>query len=257
MVFGIISWKTLIFLCVGIFAANFVDAIAGGGGVISVPVYMLTGLPMQNVYACNKLTAAMGTTFASFKYIKEKAVNWVVAVISAVCAVIGARIATVIFMNTSSDTMKKIVVCVLPFAAAFLLLKRDFGEQSGFEELPKNKVYIISALTGLLVAFYDGLIGPGTGTIAMMIFSSVLKLDLKTSSGTAKVFNLASNWSSAISFMIAGYTIWPLALTTTVFSILGGRIGAALALKKGTKFIKIIMTVVIVMLLIKLAADIF
>lgn len=247
----------LIFLCVGIFAANFVDAIAGGGGVISVPVYMLTGLPMQNVYACNKLTAAMGTTFASFKYIKEKAVNWTAAVISAVFAVIGARIATVIFMNTSSDTMKKVVVCVLPFAAAFLLLKRDFGEQSGFEELPKNKVYIVSALTGLLVAFYDGLIGPGTGTIAMMIFSSVLKLDLKTSSGTAKVFNLASNWSSAISFMLEGYTIWPLALTTVVFSMLGGRAGAALAIKKGTKFIKVIMTVVIVMLLIKLASDIF
>lgn len=256
MVFGIISWKMLIFLCAGIFVANFVDAIAGGGGCISVPVYMLTGLPMQNVYACNKLTAATGTTFAALKYIKNKSIDWTVAIISAVFAIIGARIATVIFINTSSDTMKKIVICVLPFAAAFLLLKRDFGEHSGFEELPKKKVYLISALTGLVVAFYDGLVGPGTGTFAMMIFCSILKMDLKTSSGTAKVFNLASNWTSAISFMLEGYTIWPLALTTTVFSVLGARLGARLAIDKGSKFIKIMMTVVIVILLVKLIADI-
>ena len=246
----------LIFLCAGIFVANFVDAIAGGGGCISVPVYMLTGLPMQNVYACNKLTAATGTTFAALKYIKNKSIDWTVAIISAVFAIIGARIATVIFINTSSDTMKKIVICVLPFAAAFLLLKRDFGEHSGFEELPKKKVYLISALTGLVVAFYDGLVGPGTGTFAMMIFCSILKMDLKTSSGTAKVFNLASNWTSAISFMLEGYTIWPLALTTTVFSVLGARLGARLAIDKGSKFIKIMMTIVIVILLVKLIADI-
>jgi len=257
MFLGLISWKLVIFVCFGVFAAGFVDSIAGGGGCISVPVYMLTGLPMQNVYACNKLTAAVGTTFASINYIKNKSVNWLVAIISAVFAVIGARIASVIFINVSSDTMKKIVLIVLPFVAAFLLLRRGYGENSGFEELPKKKVWVIAALTGLFISFYDGMVGPGTGTFAIMIFSSVLKIDLKKASGTAKIFNLASNYSSAISFMAAGYTIWPLALLTTVFGIAGNVIGAKLALKYDAKFIRIMMSVAIVLLLFKLATDIF
>lgn len=255
MVLEILSAPMLMFVCAMMFLAGFVDSIAGGGGCISLPAYLFTGLPTQTAFACNKFTAACGTTFAASRYFANGAVNLKVSAASAVTSFIGALTASKIILWLDPSVFHKILVFALPFAAAFLLLKRDFGEHSGFENIPKRKVYFLAAAAGLVLGFYDGLIGPGTGTFAIAIFSGVLKFDLKTASGNAKILNVASSYASAISFMLAGLVIYRIALLTSVFGIAGNIIGSNLAIKKGAGFIRVMMTIVVVLLLSKLLLD--
>jgi uncharacterized membrane protein YfcA len=255
MLIETISTPMLFFVCAMMFLAGFVDSIAGGGGCISLPAYLFTGLPTQTAFACNKFTSACGTTFAALRYFANGAINLKVSAASAVTAFIGAVIASKIVLMLDPTVFQKLLVFVLPFAAAFLLIKRDFGEHSGFEDIPKSKVYFLAATAGLVLGFYDGLIGPGTGTFAIAIFSGVLKFDLKTASGNAKILNIASSYASAISFMVAGLVIYQIALLTAAFGIAGNIIGSNLAIKKGAGFIRIMMTVVVVLLLSKLLFD--
>lgn len=253
--FEMLSAPMLIFVCVMMFLAGFVDSIAGGGGCISLPAYLFTGLPTQTAFACNKFTSACGTTFAALRFFANGAVNLKVSAASALTAFIGAGIASKVVLILDPDIFHKLLVFVLPFAAAFLLIKRDFGEHSGFEALPKGKVYLLASAAGLFLGFYDGLIGPGTGTFAIAIFSAVLKFDLKTASGNAKILNVAAGYASAISFMLAGLVVYRIALLTAAFAIAGNILGSSLAIKKGAGFIRIMMTLVVVLLLGKLLFD--
>ena len=253
----LISTPMLIFVCAMLFLAGFVDSIAGGGGCISLPAYLFTGLPTQTAFACNKFSSACGTTFAAFRYFTNGAVNLKVSAASIVTATIGAAVASRIVLFLDPTVFQKILVFILPFAAAFLLLKRDFGEHSGFEGIPKRKVYVIAAVMGLVLGFYDGFIGPGTGTFAIAAYSGILKFDLKTASGNAKMLNIASNSASAISFMVAGLVVYRIALLTAACNIAGNLIGSGLAIKKGAGFIRPMMTLVVFLLLGKLAMDVF
>lgn len=255
MIVETISTPMLLFVCTMMFLAGFVDSIAGGGGCISLPAYLFSGLPTQTAFACNKFTSACGTTFAALRYFANGAVNLRVSAASAVTAFIGAAIASKVVMMLDPDIFQKLLVFILPFAAAFLLIKRDFGEHSGFEALPKAKVYLLASAAGLFLGFYDGLVGPGTGTFAIAIFSAVLKFDLKTASGNAKILNIASGYASAISFMLAGLVVYRIALLTAAFAIAGNIIGSNLAIKKGAGFIRIMMTVAVTLLLGKLIFD--
>lgn len=253
----LISTPMLIFVCVMLFLAGFVDSIAGGGGCISLPAYLFTGLPTQTAFACNKFSSACGTTFAAFRYFANGAVNLRVCAASVIPASIGAVAASRIVLLLDPTVFQKILVFVLPFAAAFLLLKRDFGEHSGFDAIPKKKVYAIAAAMGLVLGFYDGFIGPGTGTFAIAAYSGLLKFDLKTASGNAKILNLASNGSSAIAFVVAGAVIYRIALLTAACSIAGNLLGSSMAIKKGAGFIRAMMSVAVFLLLGKLAMDLF
>lgn len=253
----LISTPMLIFVCVMLFLAGFVDSIAGGGGCISLPAYLFTGLPTQTAFACNKFSSACGTTFAAIRYFANGAVNLKVSLASAVTATLGATVASRMVLLLDPTIFQKILVFVLPFAAAFLLFKRDFGEHSGFDAIPKKKVYIIAAVMGLALGFYDGFIGPGTGTFAIAAYSGILKFDLKTASGNAKMLNIASNSASAIAFMVAGLVIYRIALLTAACNIAGNLIGSGLAIKKGAGFIRPMMTLVVFLLLGKLALDVF
>ena len=235
MFLGLITYPKLIFVCVAVFLAGFVDSIAGGGGVISLPAYMLTGLDPVAAFACNKTTACFGATLAAGRYIKNKTVNWTAAV---------------------PTVFQKIILFVLPFVAVFLIFKRDFGSVDASADIPRNKIIAVSALIGLILGFYDGLVGPGTGTFAILAFTSLLKFDLKTAGGTARVFNWASGFGSMVSFLFAGKVIWGIALITAVCSLAGNYIGSGLAIKKNPAFIRVMLTVVCGLLLVKLGYDV-
>ncbi|MFA7196565.1 MAG: TSUP family transporter, partial [Anaerovoracaceae bacterium] len=171
--FDILPLPMILFVCLMSFLAGFVDSVAGGGGCISLPAYLFTGLPPQTAFACNKFSSAWGTLFAAVRYLRNGAVHLRVALISASTAVLGAVSASRIVLMLDPTVFQKILVFVLPFAAVFLLLKRDFGAQSGFETLSVKKVTLLALVMGLVLGFYDGMIGPGTGTFAIAIFSGV------------------------------------------------------------------------------------
>lgn len=247
----------LIFVCVAMFFAGFVDSIAGGGGCISLPAYLLLGLPTQTAFACNKTSACIGTSIATYKYFRSGNINLKVTLISAICGIIGSNIAARIIFLLDPVLFQKIIICVTPFAAAFLLLKKDFGSEDAFETIPASKVWVVSILTGLVLGLYDGLVGPGTGTFAIMIFASVLKFNLKTAGGNAKLLNFCTGLGSVIHYLSLGVVIWPLVAATAASNIAGNYIGASLAIKKETSFIRVMMSIAVIILLAKLAYDVF
>ena len=157
----------------------------------------------------------------------------------------------------NQDTLKTALVIVLPIIAVLLLFKRNFGNENQSATIPRKKAFILAALAGLVIGFYDGLIGPGTGTIAIIVFSAWLKYDLKTASGNAKLLNLASNYASLIAVIASGKVVYSIAVPAALFGILGNYIGAGFAIKKGTAFIKPLMVGVIILLFGKLFYDVF
>ena len=252
-----LSIWALAFLWFFAFLGGFVDSAAGGGGLISLPAYLFVGLPPHTAIGCNKFSAACGTTLSAARFFKNGAVDWQVAAVSAVCSFISSYLGIRIALMINQETLKTVLVIVLPIVAVLLLFKRNFGTENQSAEIPKKKAFVLAACTGLLIGFYDGLIGPGTGTIAIIVFSAGMKYDLKTASGNAKVMNLASNYASLIAVITGNKVIYSIAIPAAVFGIIGNYIGAGFAIKKGTAFIKPLMICVIILLFGKLFYDVF
>nr|WP_235619750.1 MULTISPECIES: TSUP family transporter [unclassified Treponema] len=256
MIMHISIWA-LAFLWFFVFLGGFVDSAAGGGGLISLPAYLFVGLPPHTAIGCNKFSAACGTTLSAARFFKNGAVDWQVAAVSAVCSSLSSYIGIRIALMINQETLKTVLVIVLPIVAVLLLFKRNFGTENQSAEIPKKKAFVLAACTGLLIGFYDGLIGPGTGTIAIIVFSAWMKYDLKTASGNAKVMNLASNYATLIAVITGNKVVYSIAIPAAVFGIIGNYIGAGFAIKKGTAFIKPLMICVIILLFGKLFYDVF
>ncbi|MEG1642349.1 MAG: TSUP family transporter [Synergistaceae bacterium] len=250
-----ISTPAMIFVCFMVGLAGFVDAAAGGGGTISVPAYMLTGLPAHYALGCNKFSGSCGTTLAVFKFWKNGAIDLKVALIAAISSFLGSAIGTKIALLLSDQTIKTLLIFILPTAAIIMSLKKQFGEENCSSELTKTSTIIFAVLIGFFIGGYDGLFGPGTGTFAIIAFSILMKFDLKTASGNAKILNLASNYASFITFAMAGTVIYKIAIPTAICGIIGNYFGSHFAITKGAKFIRPMMLFVLAMLLIKIVYD--
>ncbi|MBQ3404337.1 MAG: sulfite exporter TauE/SafE family protein [Oscillospiraceae bacterium] len=244
-------------VCPLVFLAGFVDSVAGGGGVISLPAYLMAGLPVHTAAGTNKLVNGSGTLIAAIKYFKSGKVDLTTAAIAAATALIGSTIGTEIAVFLPDRLLKLLFLFTLPLVAVFLAVKKDFGQDGGEKEskLPKKMKYRISACIGLAIGMYDGIIGPGTGTFLIMAFSGLLRMDLLKSSGCAKVVNLASNVAAAIVWIFNGAIFWPLAAFATVCSIAGNYCGALYAIRGGSRRVRGMMFVVLGLLFVKLLTE--
>lgn len=244
---------TLAFLWFMVFLAGFVDAAAGGGGLISLPAYLACGIPSHVAFGCNKLSSAIGTTFSTLRYLRNGAVDLFAAAFTAVAALIGSAIGSKLLLLVSDEAFRVIVVCVLPFAAVIILTRRgDSLAEDRSAELGSVRKAVLAAGIGLAVGCYDGLVGPGTGTFAIIAFNLLCRYDLRTAGGNAKVMNLASNYASLAVMLSAGKVAWAIALPAAAFSIAGHVLGAGMALKRGARFIRPMLVVVLVLLLANL-----
>lgn len=253
----IITLPQIIFICIMIFLSGFVDSIAGGGGLISIPAYLSVGMPAHLALGCNKVSASVGTALAAGRYLMNGALDVKTSLISAVTSFAGASLGAQLALHIDEQRLKLILLVVLPFVAVFLLAKRTYGEENKAAAQNKWTAFFLALLIGFLIGGYDGLLGPGTGTFAIIAYCTLMHYDLKTASGNAKVLNLASNVSSAIAFAVAGSVLYKVALPAALCGIAGNYIGSGLAIKKGGRFIRPMMTVVIVLLLGKVAFDLY
>ena len=251
-------FKMLLIICPLIFTAGFVDAVAGGGGLISLPAYMLAGLPTHQAAGCNKFSASLGTVVATINYIKSGKVKFRIAVFAAIGAIIGSSIGTHLALIISDQLLKAIMMVAIPIVALFIITQKNIGTEKMMQEFKETSLLsdsIISISIGLVIGCYDGLIGPGTGTFLMIAFALILKIDLVTSSGCAKVANLASNITSVIIYMLGGKVLFILAIPAAVCSMLGGYMGSKFAIKGGSQKVRYIMLIVIFLLFLKTAFD--
>lgn len=248
----------IVILCIASFFAGFVDAIVGGGGLIQTPItmIMLPQLAVANVIGSLKIPAFSGTSFAAYQYLKRVTMNWkllsIMAAVSFCFAFLGSNLLT----KVSNDFMKPVLLIILIGLAIYTFKKKDFGQQK-HRTLTKNKQLIYAIIISMLIGFYDGFIGPGTGSFLVLAFVSILGFDFLHASANAKMVNLATNFGSICLFISKGKIIWAIAIPMAFCNAFGGFIGAKLAIKKGNGFIRIFFLIVVILALLRFGYDVF
>ena len=181
--------------------AGFFDSIAGGGGIISLPAYYLAGLPPALAAGTNKLSAMMGAATATVNYARAGKILLKVGVPAALGALLCSTLGALMLTALPENTVRILVLCCIPVAAAFTLRKPKHGEVS---QRSARAAFLLSFLIGGAVGFYDGLIGPGTGTFLILLFMQIFRMEAVDASGTARLTNLASNVAALVSLIATG-----------------------------------------------------
>lgn len=251
--------QTCLIVCPLVFLAGFVDSVAGGGGLISLPAYLFVGLPPHIASGTNKVVNSMGTALATWKYYKSGKIRIKLALLSAVGALAGSSIGTEIALHIQADVFKILLLVALPIAVAVITFKKDFGKDASeaAEQTETLKDYIICLLIGVLIGCYDGMIGPGTGTFMIMAFTLVLGMDLLTASGCAKMGNLASNIASAVLWAVNGQVLFELVIPAAACNMLGSWFGSRYAIRGGSQKVRGMIYVVLALLFLKFFSELF
>ena len=247
--------KMFLIVCPLLFLAGFVDSIAGGGGLISLPAYIFAGLPMHMAIGTNKLSSACGTSLATIRFIQNKLVNFKLVIPGIVAAMIGSAIGSNLSLLASESLIRYILFIALPVAAFFVLNKRLFPDTGSDEITVDRRTMTVCILASLIIGIYDGFYGPGTGTFLIIAFTVFAKLSVGTANAQAKAINLTTNVTSLVVFLLNGQVLIPLGLAAAACNMLGNYIGAGLVMTKGTKIVRPIIIAVLVLLLIKILTD--
>lgn len=234
----------LVFIFVG-FIAGYIDSIAGGGGMITVPVLLFSGIPPIYVLGTNKMQGVLGALMASIKYARSKKISWKIVSIAIIPCLIASYIGSELVMYLSDEVIQWAILLSIPIALLTLLQKSNKIEVKS-TELNKKNIILATAPIG----FYDGLLGPGTGTYLTISMKKFLLLDFLTATASTKPLNFATNLGSVLSFFVAGKILLLVAIPMGLANIAGSYVGSHYAIKGGEKFIKKVLIFVLVFMLI-------
>lgn len=241
--------------CGGVFLASFMDAIAGGGGIISLPTYLLAGLPMHMALGTNKLSASLGSIASVGRYVKNGYADWRLAVPSIILALLGSSLGTRLQLAIDEKYLQYLLLIVLPIAAIVVLRQRDFREEPGDIALKRQAVIVLGA--SLLIGAYDGFYGPGTGTFLLLIYTGLGQMDVRTASGNVKLVNFASGIGSLATALLYGQVFWVLGLIASVSSFAGHFLGAGLTIRNGAKAVRPVVITALILLAVKILFEMF
>ncbi len=245
---------TFLIVCPLVGLAGFVDAIGGGGGLISLPAYVLAGLPTHSAIGTNKFSSTFGTLVTTTKFMKERLFNIKLAIPTVICAIIGSGIGAKLSLSVDDKLLGIILLPVLLVAAFFVLNRKMFGEDEGNTEITK-RVYIIGSIAALVIGCYDGFYGPGTGTFLIIAFHVFARLDTKISNAQAKVINLTTDITSLVVFLSGGHVVWILGAAAAVSNMIGNYLGARLVISKGSRITRPIIILVLTILAVKIFVE--
>ena len=249
---------TALFLLAASFFAGFIDSIAGGGGLIQLPA-LLIGLPKSEtaeVLGTNKLSSIFGTSTAAVLYRKQIKPDPKVLIAMGLPAFLGSAGGAVLASKIPTSSMRPMVLVLLIIVAIYTWFKPDLGKFENLRHLPKRRVQI-AAIAGVLIGFYDGIFGPGTGSFLMLILVASLGYAFITASAIAKVVNVATNVGAIMVFGINGVVIWQIGIIMGVANISGAIIGARLAIKGGSTLVRKVFLFVTVALIVKVGIATF
>ena len=251
---GIALWVVLL-ICVGVFLAGLMDGIAGGGGIISLPTYLMAfhGLPFYYAFGTNKLSSCLGTVFSTGRFIKNGYVNWRLFTPAIFLALLGSSGGTWLQHHTPDVVLKYMLLVVLPVIAVVVLRGRQWPDEP--EPADSKKQALIIWAAALVIGAYDGYYGPGTGTFLMIVLIRFGKLDTRKAAGGVKVINLSSNFGSLFTAVTAGYVYFGVGLMAAVASMLGHYVGAGLAIKNGSRIVRPAVAVVLILLTLKVGSE--
>jgi uncharacterized membrane protein YfcA len=236
--------------------AGWVDAVVGGGGLLLLPTLLLTsGMPLPTILGTNKMAAIAGTTSAAITYSRHTPIDWAVAGPAAGLAIISAGAGALMASSVPADAYRPIIICVLAAVALFLTFRPTIGLEPHPDKRTPARMGAMIVLAGVVIAFYDGAIGPGTGTFLVLGFTTIIGADFLRGSAMAKLINVGTNLGALIVFGLAGNVNWLLGAILAVCNIAGAQIGARMAIKRGSGFIRIVLLVVVLAMVARLAYD--
>ncbi|MBM4250643.1 MAG: sulfite exporter TauE/SafE family protein [Deltaproteobacteria bacterium] len=238
-----------------VFLAGVVDAIAGGGGLLSVPAYLAAGVPPHLALGTNKFSACFGTALATARYLKHGMVDLRVALPSAACAVLGAMIGTRTVLTVDPAFLRYVLLVAIPFVAFITLQKSRIGLEQATQQVTGHVRWFWILCGGLLVGFYDGFFGPGTGSFLILLFAWALKYDFARANGNTKVVNLATNMAALAMFTLHGEVSLALGVPAALCGIAGNWIGSKLVILRGNAIIRPMFLIGLAILLAKIGYD--
>lgn len=242
-------------VCPLVFLAGFVDSIAGGGGLISLPAYLAAGVPPHMALGTNKLGSAMGTVISTVRFAKKGFIKWKLSLGAAVCALLGSFIGSNLSLLASEKLLVGMMLVALPVVAFYVLKNKDMGDNEYTGTLPGRQVLAVSLTAAFVIGAYDGFYGPGTGTFLLLILTGLARMDLRTASGTTKVINLSSNIAALITFLINGKVLFPLGFAAGLFCIAGHYIGSGMVVKSGRRVVRPVVLMVLLCLFVKIVKE--
>jgi len=252
------SLVTIVSLVVLSFVAGFIDAVVGGGGLIQIPALLISlpNQPLATVFGTNKIASLSGTSVAAYQYSRRVRFDFrlllVIAAFSFVASYVGAKTVSLIHV----DTLKPIVLIILILMAVYTFIKKDLGSVPS-RTLSVRRQLVFGSLIGLVVGFYDGFFGPGTGSFFVLGFVVILGFEFLTASAYSKIINCITNVSALIVFVRQGNFLPSIALLMAVFNVMGSVTGSRMALKKGNGFIRVMFLVIVSLMILRYAYDIF
>lgn len=230
-------WYSLVFLCVTGFLAATVDSIAGGGGIISLPAFLLMGVPPHMALGTNKFASTCASFTSSYKFAQSGKVNFKLLKFLAPFTLLGASLGVFCALSIQPKYLSTIVLVMLIFVGIYSLLSKNVGEENHFKEVDKRLLFI-GIVFAFVLGFYDGFFGPGTGAFLIFGFISFFGYDFVNAGGNSKVLNFVSNITSLVLFGINGQINYMYGIPVAISMIFGARLGTRLALTKGSKLMK-------------------
>ncbi len=225
--------------------------------MISLPAYIMGGIPVHQAIATNKLSSSLGTSVAAFHYGKSGYMKWKLCIPSVIFAILGSLLGSNLSLSINEKILSVILIILLPLIALYVVFAKKPFSDSDTRRYSTRTTIIICATSALVIGFYDGFYGPGTGTFLMIIFTALCKLSLNDAAGTTKAINLTSNVISLTVFIINGQVLYPLGLAAGVCNMAGCYIGSHLFSKNGSKITRPIILMVLLVFLIKVITEMF
>lgn len=252
-----ITWLSYVIICPALFLTGMINAIGGGGALISLPAYMLAGLPAHGAVATNKLSSTCGSTVSTFRFIKERLIDFKLAVPSVIAAIISSALGAQVSLAIPEKVLAEAMVVILPFVAIVVLRPAFLKEEDNCVLQYDIKTFFTCIVAATIVGFYDGIYGPGTGTFLIIAFRVFTSMNLKQANGQAKIINWTTDVSALIVFLIKQSVVFSIGIPAAICNMAGSYVGAKMAIKNGGKIIKPCIIIMLILLLIKIVVDNF
>lgn len=239
--------------------AGFIDAMVGGGGLIQLPAFFILQphLSLVQTLSTNKTASFFGTSVSAYRYIKRVDIDWQHLTPAIITAFIGSFSGALLVSYIHKEQFMPFIIAALALVLLYTIFKKNLGLHHIDKQLTRHQYYIYAIVSGAGIGFYDGLIGPGTGSFLIFAFVVFFGYNFLNASANAKIINCITNISALIFFFIKGTILWSIAVPVGAANMLGSYAGSHIALKKGSAFIRVFFIIVVIALIVKLSWDYF
>jgi hypothetical protein len=249
---------TLYFLCFFAFLSGFIDSIVGGGGLVQIPAFFVLypQLSVPNIISTNRLASAAGTTMAAWNYSRVVAIPWKTVLFTGVSASVCSYLGATVQSMFPSQVLKPMILVLIVLIAIYTYRKKNLGHEQAFRVSEKQLPFVAAGI-GAVLGFYNGFVGPGTGSLLVFAFVSIIGYSFLNASAISKVVNVIADVSSLVYFLLHKCVLFHLALPMLVCNVAGSYFGSRLAVLRGNSFMRKVFLVVVAGIVMRFAWDVF